>query len=175
MIKGLHHISIGVSDMERSIAFYRDVLGFNVIFFDALSKDPIIDCVIGRSVKTRIVMLKNELGSGIVKLVQILPLYDGRIGHQAGPIPPGRRWGDAGHLEIAVEVSNVEKSYTDLKQKPVDIIMSPQHWYIPGVLDGKFFYVKDPDGTFVEFIQDRPIKDLMATPGFTPLIMPLSA
>ena len=30
MISGIHHTSFTVSDMERSIAFYRDVLGMKV-------------------------------------------------------------------------------------------------------------------------------------------------
>ncbi|KKD60822.1 glutathione transferase [Grimontia sp. AD028] len=28
MLKGLNHITLAVSDLERSLAFYRDVLGF---------------------------------------------------------------------------------------------------------------------------------------------------
>ena len=31
-IKDVSHVSIGVSDMERSIAFYRDVFGWEQLF-----------------------------------------------------------------------------------------------------------------------------------------------
>jgi catechol 2,3-dioxygenase-like lactoylglutathione lyase family enzyme len=32
MIKGLHHASITTGDLDRLIAFYRDQLGFQVVF-----------------------------------------------------------------------------------------------------------------------------------------------
>ena len=31
MIRGMHHVGLSVSDLERSIAFYRDVLGLKVL------------------------------------------------------------------------------------------------------------------------------------------------
>ncbi len=31
MIRRYHHVSITVSDMEKSIRFYRDLLGFTVL------------------------------------------------------------------------------------------------------------------------------------------------
>ena len=31
MISDIHHTSFTVSDMERSVAFYRDVLGMEVV------------------------------------------------------------------------------------------------------------------------------------------------
>ena len=30
-MKGISHVAIGVSDMERSLPFYRDVLGLEVM------------------------------------------------------------------------------------------------------------------------------------------------
>ena len=32
MIGGLHHVGITVSDLDRSLAFYRDLLGMEVVF-----------------------------------------------------------------------------------------------------------------------------------------------
>ena len=32
MIKGIHHTAISTGDFERSLKFYRDLLGFKVTF-----------------------------------------------------------------------------------------------------------------------------------------------
>ena len=36
-LKGVSHVSINVSDMERSVAFYRDVLGWDQLFDDHMA------------------------------------------------------------------------------------------------------------------------------------------
>lgn len=41
MINGLHHTSFTVSNMERSIAFYRDILGMKVVWGYAGEKGAI--------------------------------------------------------------------------------------------------------------------------------------
>ena len=51
MINSIHHTSFTVSDMERSIAFYRDVLGLKA-FWDSKAagiqfKGPIADAITG--------------------------------------------------------------------------------------------------------------------------------
>jgi len=152
MISGLNHVGIGVSDLERSLPFYRKVLGFKKVVFDLTAWDPVICQVIGRSVKTRTVLLENEIGGGAIKLVQLLPRHDHGTGHRAGPIASDRKWGDPGHLEVAVEVSDVHRTYAEFEKADLNILLSPQHWQIPGTLDGTYFYVTDPDGTFVEVI-----------------------
>ena len=152
MISGLHHVSIGVKDLERSLPFYQEVLGFKKMLYNITWKDSAMGQVIGRAVKMRSVLLENDVGGGAVKLVQLFADYEGHIGHKARPIPPDRGWGDAGHLEVAVEASDIERTYSELKGKNVEFLLSPQHWYIPGTLEGRYFYLKDPDGVLVEVI-----------------------
>jgi catechol 2,3-dioxygenase-like lactoylglutathione lyase family enzyme len=152
MILGLNHVGIGVTNLEKSLDFYRESMGFKRIVSDVAVWDRGICQVIGRSVKARIVYLENETGNGVVKLVQLLPLYDQEAGHMSRPLASDRRWGDPGHLEVALEVSDVDSTYNTFEKEGLDILLSPQHWHIPGTLDGTYFYVRDPDGTFVEII-----------------------
>ena len=174
MISGLHHVSIGVSDMDRSLCFYKDVLGFGRVLFDLTFNDVSMNQVVGRSVKIRMAMLENEIGRGAVKLVKLLPLYEGHRGHRPRPIPHDRRWGDAGHLEMAVEASDIAQTYDDFQKRGLPILLETQHWHIPGVLDGVYFYLKDPDGTFVEVIdQSRkgPSADFRGVNGINHMAM----
>jgi len=152
MILGLNHIGIGVTHIEKSLHFYREVMGFKRIVWDVTVWDRGICQVIGRSVKARVVFLENEIGGGALKLIQLLPLYDHETGHTPRSLASDRRWGDPGHLEVALEVSDVDRTYDRFEKQGLDIMLSPQHWVIPGTLDGTYFYVKDPDGTFVEII-----------------------
>jgi catechol 2,3-dioxygenase-like lactoylglutathione lyase family enzyme len=39
MIVGLHHVSISVSDLDRALDFYRDVLGFEEVQRSVFSGD----------------------------------------------------------------------------------------------------------------------------------------
>ena len=45
-IKGVSHVSIAVSDMDRSIAFYRDVLGWEQLFDEEMGGDA-FDAITG--------------------------------------------------------------------------------------------------------------------------------
>ena len=152
MILGVHHIGIGVANIEKSLHFYREMMEFKRILSDVSVWDRGICQVIGRSVRARVVLLENEMGGGALKLIQLLPLYDQEAGHTSRPLASDRRWGDSGHLEVALEVSDVDRAYDTFERQGLDLMLSPQHWVIPGKLDGTYFYVRDPDGTFVEII-----------------------
>lgn len=152
MILGLNHIGIGVTNIEKSLRFYREAMRFKRTVCDVTVWDRGICQVIGRSVRARIVFLENEMGGGALKLIQLLALHDQETGHSSRPLASDRRWGDPGHLEVALEVSDVDRVYNKFEKESLDIMLSPQHWHIPGTLDGTYFYVRDPDGTFVEII-----------------------
>jgi catechol 2,3-dioxygenase-like lactoylglutathione lyase family enzyme len=157
MISGLQHVAIGVSDIDRSLLFYREILGFKNVLLDVTYRDLTMGQVIGRSVGVRIIMLENDLGGGAIKLVKLLPHHEDHMGHKSRLISSGRRWGDAGHLEVAVEVSDVERTYAEFKKKRLEFALSPQHWHIPDKLGATYFYLRDPDGVLVEVI-DGPRK-----------------
>ena len=98
-ITDVSHVSIGVSDMERSIAFYRDVLGWEPIFdermegeaFERLTGAP---GAAGRACGGRIGDLRVELmafnfipsqpaGAGLGLRVLSLEVTDARAAHDA--------------------------------------------------------------------------------------------
>ncbi len=69
MIKTLGHVGLGVSDMERSLEFYRDFLGMKVIM-DLDIADDRIGRVIGTpGAKCRIIHLK--LGEAVLELFNL--------------------------------------------------------------------------------------------------------
>ena len=70
MIGPMHHSSRTVSDIERSIAFYRDTLGFEVVEDISSDEEGIQYASTTPESKLRIVML--QAGGAVVELIQFL-------------------------------------------------------------------------------------------------------
>jgi catechol 2,3-dioxygenase-like lactoylglutathione lyase family enzyme len=149
---GVDHIGVGVSDMERSMAFYGD-LGFTDVAFDHSGALPGLDRVAGRAdVAARVVMLRsaNEtvLGSGAVKLVQT-------IDSPTPPMPEGMAWGEPGVCEVCIHVRDQASLYRRLVDEfghtglmePVEAPLPPYGTRC------SLSYVADPDGTKIEMIE----------------------
>ena len=109
MIKGVSHVSIAVSDMDRSIAFYRDVFGWEQLFdehmegesFDAITG---VKGAAGRACGGRIGDLRVELmafnyippnppGAGLGLRVLSMEVEDAAAAHAelVAARGPGRR------------------------------------------------------------------------------------
>src|SRR5262249_15616310 len=97
-IVDVSHVSIGVSDMERSIAFYRDVFGWKQIFDehmggDAFEQLPHFPGAAGRACGGRIGSLRVELmqfnfipdvpaPSGLGLRVLSMEVQNARVAHE---------------------------------------------------------------------------------------------
>ena len=70
MIHGINHVAISTGDIERAVAFYRDLLGFEEVFslnWDV--GDQVLDDITGlKDSSARIVMLKA--GNACVELFE---------------------------------------------------------------------------------------------------------
>ena len=42
MLQRIFHVNIVVKDLDRTLAFYRDVLGFSVVYGEVTTDDPIL-------------------------------------------------------------------------------------------------------------------------------------
>ncbi len=70
MIKGIHHTAISTGDFERSLRFYRDLLGFEVVYSSSWEKGTeTTDRIVGlKDSAARIAMLKA--GNACIELFQ---------------------------------------------------------------------------------------------------------
>ena len=147
---GVDHIGVGVSDMERSLAFWAR-LGFDEIAFDYTGELGGLTDVAGHpSAPARVVMLRpanpTELGAGAVKLVA---LADG-----APPMPEGIGWGEPGIAEVCVHVKNEAALYEQLLADGQTGLMEPNTSPLtPYGTTCSLSYVADPDQTKIELIE----------------------
>lgn len=131
------HLVVGVTDMDHALAFYRDVLGMDVVFETLISGEP-FDAVLQATRKQEGRVVGGLLGGLMVELLSL------------GADPPDRH-----HRRGITGIHNVSLSVTDLDDAHRRITAAgytPEQdpFEIGGV---RMFFVNDPDGTPVEFIE----------------------
>tara|TARA_Y100000034_G_scaffold65962_1_gene79637 strand:- start:217 stop:645 length:429 start_codon:yes stop_codon:yes gene_type:complete len=138
----IRHTGIVVSDMERSLKFYRDLLGFEVKKDMIESGDYINNFSDLNDVVVRTVKMSLENGD----MVELL-YYDS---HLEEP-DMTRKITQIGCSHIALTVDNLDETYETLKENDVKFNSPPQ--YSP---DGfaKVTFCKDPDGSLVELVEE---------------------
>ena len=134
------HVGFTVRDMEASVAFYRDLLGFEVTgtgeAFD--EEDRPLDL-------KGVHLLSTAMKSGDcqIELLQFLS-------------PPGRstapRMSDAGCVHIAMATNDIQAVYDKLVKGGVKVNAPPQKDE-SGFEWAWWMFFKDPDGTMIEVVQ----------------------
>jgi glyoxylase I family protein len=143
MIKGIDHSSFTVSDMERSISFYRDIMGMKVDWDSAAEgvrfKGPEADKVTGcPGTEQRLVFM--TIGDSRIELVQYTPPGKALLDNKAS---------DTGSAHVCFKTDNVQDFYQKLLKNGVRIHCPPQH-----IGFGWVMYFRDPDGIILEVAQD---------------------
>jgi len=140
MIEALEHVGLGVSDMDRSLAFYRDLLGMEVVM-DLNIADDRIGRVVGiPGAACRIVHLK--LGPAVLELFQ----YTHPVGQNTART---MRQCDRGLIHVGFRVTDFHRQVETLKSRNVPFLGEPVEfrsnvWVL---------YFQGPDGEVCELRQ----------------------
>lgn len=142
-ILGLDHVSVTTGDIERSLVFYRDLLGIPVLSVGELSGPEVVAITGVRD--ARMLTADLDLGRG-----QVLELIE-YVGSERGVALTVDRPG-AGHIGLAVEdVRRVHRRLLDagavVKSEPVKLT-EPGDWF-----GARCMTVLDPDGAAVELVE----------------------
>jgi lactoylglutathione lyase len=127
-IKSLAHAALKVKDIDRSLAFYRDTLGFK-----------------------EMMRIDNDDGSLLLVYLrmtddQFIEIFPGGVGEVA----PG--WNANAINHFCLEVEDMQATAADLRTRGVAFIHEPKVG-----LDGNWqCWVGDPDGNRIEFMQMMP-------------------
>ncbi len=143
---GLDHVSVTVADLERSVAFYHDLLGIP-IFGIGVEESASVAAVTG-SETARFRYADLDLGSGqILELLQYLRPKG--TPHRPSVYDPG-----SGHL--AVRVDDLDAMLARLRQAGIAPRSEPAKLEEPSWWAGaRVVYVTDPDGVAVELVERR--------------------
>jgi catechol 2,3-dioxygenase-like lactoylglutathione lyase family enzyme len=141
MIKQLEHPALSVADLDRSMKFYCDHLGFSVIRILEPRDDPKLDLITGQpGAKARIAHLK--FGDNMLELFEYLE-------PRGRPIPADRRQCDHGWIHIGFRSDDVRADAARLRQLGVTLVSEPVE-FRPGVW---VVYFHGPDGELCELRQ----------------------
>jgi glyoxylase I family protein len=148
----LTHIGICVSDWERSLRFYRDVLGFDYLSELQVAGEPSNTLLRLDNVALRAIYLERD-GARIELLHYATP------GHQGDNQP--RPMNQLGLTHLSLRVDNLGATLTELRNAGVRIL-DDTYIDIPA-FESAAVFVTDPDGTLIELVQSPG--DPAAPPG----------
>lgn len=149
MIRRVHHTSFTVSDMEGSLAFYRDLLGMQVIG-DQGGKGGYLAEVVGfPDVDMRVVFLLPTSDSAeLLELIQ----YRSPVG-----TPADVRTCNPGSSHLCLVVDDIHAVYRRLRSSGVRFASEAPVAILAGRhAGGHTVYARDPDGVTIELIQLPP-------------------
>jgi glyoxylase I family protein len=140
----LDHLAVTVSDMDRSIAFYCDLLGLKVESSHDLEGETISRMAAKESVHMKVVRLICPETPGIqIDLQQYLE-PQGKVADS--------KLGDVANSHFCIEVEDIHRAYRELQSKGVEFVSEPVEFDLEheGVLGVVFFL--DPDGYVLELV-----------------------
>ena len=156
-IGGFSHLTMGVSNMEKSIEFFKRVIGFDVVELDTEETPSGLEPVTGGQTCRWVTLRQSKapqsplpVEAGMVVLVEAR-------GYEGKPIYEGRRWGDVGIMEMAVEVVDIESTYKSLVERGAEPYNPPMDVDMGMGSKGTFAYIKDPDGNSFEMVEAKKI------------------
>jgi catechol 2,3-dioxygenase-like lactoylglutathione lyase family enzyme len=135
MIKKLAHVCFYTNQLDRMIAFYRDVLGFPVKF--TMNNDDGF-------------AFGYYFSTGEMSFIEIFD-QKGAVKQWGGDLTPVRPSQGVTYGHYCFEVSGLEALCEQLKTKGVDVIPIKV-----GMDHSKQAWIKDPDGNAIELMEYTP-------------------
>jgi glyoxylase I family protein len=159
MIRGIHHTAISTGNLERALAFYRDVLGFRVVFdFAWPPGTEVADRITGlHASSAHAVMLRA--GNAFIELFQY-------AAPPPQPSDPRRPVCDHGITHLCLDVTDLDAEYARLQAAGMIFHCPPQD--LGG--DVRTTYGRDPDGNVIELQEIRNADSVIALDAVTPSI-----
>ena len=127
-VAGLAEIVLWVRDVDRALAFYRDLFGLELISPPALPNK---------------FLRAGEGGAGVPEMVVLIPHPD-----PSNDFPKEKAKRVLHHLAFRVDASR----YEDLRRRLVDAGIDVRAGVHPVLKGVRTFYVDDPDGNELEVI-----------------------
>lgn len=157
-----HHMAVFVTDMQRSLGCYRDLLGFEVRFDGVLpdgqaTKSEVLDAIFGlEEARTHTVLLQSpDSDDTFLELQQPLNPPVERLGDAE------QRYGFTGISELGLAVDDVDGWFARVREAGYET-QTESVWTSPGLMRSFIFY--DPDGAMVQLCEQfRPMAEVFGT------------
>jgi catechol 2,3-dioxygenase-like lactoylglutathione lyase family enzyme len=143
----LHHTGLTVRDLDRAVAFYRDVLGMEVLFEQEKQGGYVAEIVGYPGAHVRMAHLVFPGDAQRIELFQYVdPPSRGNAGEPR----------DVGITHVCLRVDDVDAVYERMVAAGASPLSAPVLVDTGANAGGRGVYVRDPDGILVELFQPRP-------------------
>jgi glyoxylase I family protein len=139
------HTGITVSNLERSLAFWRDVLGFELSHTAHQTGELAREIIGVAGAELKLAVLKAPGGHKIELLEYLAP--PDRTKH------PDLRPCDVGSVHVALTVNDLDAVLQRIAASGWKAAGKPQTLQSGPNAGKRVVYVRDPDGTTIEFMQ----------------------
>ncbi|MEK9868108.1 MAG: VOC family protein [Gammaproteobacteria bacterium] len=139
MIVGIHHVAVGVSDIERAVKFYSEAFGFEVVQRSEFDSQELVDRAIGlTNAKAKMAMLKA-------------PNAHLEVWEYSHPEPKDLRSRpcDHGYPHFALQVEDIEEEYKRLQSHGMTFVGEVVHFGDTS----SAIYGRDPFGNVIEIYE----------------------
>jgi catechol 2,3-dioxygenase-like lactoylglutathione lyase family enzyme len=144
-VVGVHHTSRSVGDMERSLRFYRDLLGLEVLVDTEMAGEMLEREVALEGARVRLV----GLGTGGETMLELLQYHEPRPRGDGDELRPC----DVGAYHFALTVDDIHAFYDKLLEADVEFTCPPQEVDAGYFAGHRTVYCYDPDRLIVELWQ----------------------
>lgn len=148
-ITGVHHFSITVTDVERTVEFYTKLLGAECQFIKTNKYDSLGEALFGA--KWGVNQKAAELRIGVIQLggtrMEFIQYIDPPVSeyHKNPSV--------AGSSHIAIQTDDIDKDKARLEAAGVEFHSPINVLSEEGKSDWKWVYFRDPDGICLELVE----------------------
>jgi catechol 2,3-dioxygenase-like lactoylglutathione lyase family enzyme len=144
MLKSFYHTGFVVEDLEKSVAFYADVLGMRIATRIDRQGETINQILGFPNAHIKGAFLDKEEGHQL-ELIQYVNPPGGRARFERN---------DSGATHLAFFVEDLDRFYQDTSQRGLSYLNPPTSLRDEaGKVVRKIAYSQDPDGNWLEFIE----------------------
>lgn len=156
---GVAGVVIGVSNIEKAMKVYADILEYDRIVYDKTGQFNDFAALPGGKEKYRRVLLKHKprtgpfsklLGPTQIELVQ-------PIERQPDKIFRDRIWGEFGFIHLCFDIVGMDHLRRECNEKGFPFTVDSSDSFDMGTTAGHFSYISDPDGTPIEFVETHKL------------------
>jgi catechol 2,3-dioxygenase-like lactoylglutathione lyase family enzyme len=158
---GVAGTQLGVSNMAKSMAFYKEILGYDQVIYDKTDIFNDLNNIGNKgNQQFRRVLLKhskpyqggftNLFGPSEIELIQAIDSAPTKIFEN-------RYWGDLGYIHLCYDVNGMDLHEQECADFGHPLTVNSKNSFDMGKAAGQFTYNEDPDGTLIEYVETHKV------------------
>jgi len=160
-IGGVFGCIIGVSDIEKSIKLYSEILEYDQVVYDITDTFDDINNLPNGNGRFRRILLTHSaerkggfaplFGKTYIELIQSVDDYIPK------KIFSDRYWGDIGFIHLCFDIRNISALMSECADKGFPFKVRSSDSFDMGEANGSWGYLEDSDGTLIEIVETHKV------------------